>query len=245
MNGIRTINGQYPDDNRDFIVNAGANINITSVTNGIRIDTTGGVSYYEPADGYVTIDNNTLEIGVNAGVQNGLATQNDLDTVTNTVTDIIDGTTQVGDAAHATTADSVISSIGNCIATLSSAYAADNTGSQIVKLDQIDNITDYSISSNKITIKNAGNYLFIANLRLTRTAATTGNYGRMRIVLNNTDICSDDENIRADITLQGIVSSYVTANSEVNLEMYWADSATLTVNAYAPATFLQIIKLPW
>lgn len=38
MKGIRTINGQYPDDNRDFDVNAGRGIQITPATGGITIE---------------------------------------------------------------------------------------------------------------------------------------------------------------------------------------------------------------
>ena len=38
MHGIRTINGQYPDDNRDFDIEAGDNIIITDVTGGIKIE---------------------------------------------------------------------------------------------------------------------------------------------------------------------------------------------------------------
>lgn len=37
MNGIRTINGQYPDDNRDFDINAGSGIVIQPATGGITI----------------------------------------------------------------------------------------------------------------------------------------------------------------------------------------------------------------
>lgn len=39
-NGIRTINGQYPDDNRDFDINAGAGILISPATGGITITNT-------------------------------------------------------------------------------------------------------------------------------------------------------------------------------------------------------------
>jgi len=106
---ILRIRGITPDGQGDFALEAGQNVNISEVPNGLKISTTGGVSYYEPADGYVTIDNDTLEIGVNAGVQDGLATQNDLETVASAVTNIIDGTTQVADAAHADSADSATS----------------------------------------------------------------------------------------------------------------------------------------
>lgn len=37
LKGIRTINGQYPDDNRDFDINAGNGIKITPATAGITI----------------------------------------------------------------------------------------------------------------------------------------------------------------------------------------------------------------
>ena len=37
MQGIRTINGQYPDDNRDFDINAGDGIEVTPATGGITI----------------------------------------------------------------------------------------------------------------------------------------------------------------------------------------------------------------
>lgn len=37
LKGIRTINGQYPDDNRDFDINAGNGIRITPATAGITI----------------------------------------------------------------------------------------------------------------------------------------------------------------------------------------------------------------
>lgn len=103
---ILRIRGITPDGQGDFALEAGQNVNISEVPNGLKISTTGGVSYYEPADGYIEIDNDTLEIGVKAGVQDGLATQNDLETVASAVTNIIDGTTQVADAAHADSADS-------------------------------------------------------------------------------------------------------------------------------------------
>lgn len=37
MQGIRTINGQYPDDNRNFDINAGDGIEVTPATGGINI----------------------------------------------------------------------------------------------------------------------------------------------------------------------------------------------------------------
>ncbi len=130
---ILRIRGISPDGQGDFALEAGTNINITEVSNGVRIDTTGGVSYYEPADAYVTIDNDTLEIGVVAGVQDGLATQNDLETVASAVTNIIDGTTEVAEAAHADTADSATSA-GSATNATNAQYlgsSSSNVGSDV------------------------------------------------------------------------------------------------------------------
>ena len=104
IGSILRINGISPDGDGDFTIEAGDNINLTETGtgNGIRIDTTGGVSYYESGDAYVNVDNNDLEITVNAGVTGGLALQDDLDTVTGAVNSILDGTTTVPKATDAT-----------------------------------------------------------------------------------------------------------------------------------------------
>lgn len=106
IGSILRINGVSPDGDGDFAIEAGDNINITETGtgNGIRIDTTGGVSYYDSGDVYVNVDNNDLEITVNAGVTGGLALQDDLDTVTGAVNSILDGTTVVPEATDATNA---------------------------------------------------------------------------------------------------------------------------------------------
>lgn len=106
IGSILRINGVSPDGDGDFAIEAGDNINITETGtgNGLRIDTTGGVSYYESGDAYVNVDNNDLEITVNAGVTGGLALQDDLDTVTGAVSNILDGTTTVPKATDATNA---------------------------------------------------------------------------------------------------------------------------------------------
>ena len=106
IGSILRINGVSPDGDGDFAIEAGDNINITETGtgNGIRIDTTGGVSYYDSGDAYVNVDNNDLEITVNAGVTGGLALQDDLDTVTGAVNSILDGTTTVPKATDATNA---------------------------------------------------------------------------------------------------------------------------------------------
>lgn len=106
IGSILRINGVSPDGDGDFTIEAGSNIAIseTGTGNGLRIDTTGGVSYYDSGDAYVNVDNNDLEITVNAGVTGGLALQDDLDTVTGAVSNILDGTTTVPKATDATNA---------------------------------------------------------------------------------------------------------------------------------------------
>ena len=106
IGSILRINGISPDGDGDFTIEAGDNINLTETGtgNGIRIDTTGGVSYYSSGDTYVNVDNNDLEITVNAGFAGGLALQDDLDTVAGAVSDILDGTTTVPKATDATNA---------------------------------------------------------------------------------------------------------------------------------------------
>lgn len=125
IGSILRINGVSPDGDGDFAIEAGDNINITETGtgNGIRIDTTGGVSYYESGDAYVNVDNNDLEITVNAGVTGGLALQDDLDTVTGAVNSILDGTTVVPEATNATSADSATTATNATNAT----YLGSNT----------------------------------------------------------------------------------------------------------------------
>lgn len=92
IGSILRINGITPDGNGDFEIEAGSNIALsqTGTGNGIRIDTTGGVSYYTAGDQYIDVDNNDLEISlVTPGQSGGVALQDDLDTVINAVTSIL------------------------------------------------------------------------------------------------------------------------------------------------------------
>lgn len=50
MHGIRTINGQYPDDNRDFDINAGNGIRIEPATGGITIINDSAASSFVEGD---------------------------------------------------------------------------------------------------------------------------------------------------------------------------------------------------
>lgn len=125
IGSILKINNITPDGDGNFTIEAGSNIALseTGTGNGIRIDTTGGVSYYESGDQYVNVDNNDLEITVNAGSSGGLATHDDLTTVAQVVSDILDGTSTVPNASYATSAGSATSATNATNAT----YLGSNT----------------------------------------------------------------------------------------------------------------------
>ena len=65
MNGIRTINGQYPDDNRDFDINAGNGIRIEPATGGITIINDAATSSFIEGDNIeITPSGDDLVIGL-------------------------------------------------------------------------------------------------------------------------------------------------------------------------------------
>ena len=65
MNGIRTINGQYPDDNRDFDINAGSGITIQPATGGITIINSAQAQAFVAGDNIeITPSGNDLEISL-------------------------------------------------------------------------------------------------------------------------------------------------------------------------------------
>lgn len=113
---ILRINGISPDGDGDFSIEAGNNILLTErgTGNGIRIDTTGAVSYYSSGDSYVNVDNNDLEITLNVGT-GGLATDTDLQTVAGAVSNILDGTTTVPKASNDANGNPILArdAIGN------------------------------------------------------------------------------------------------------------------------------------
>ena len=97
---ILKIRGVTPDGAGNFELEAGQNVNISEVSNGLKISTTGGVSYYTSDDPQLDIDNDDLKISLV-----DVAKDSDLDVVAQNVANIINGTMQIGDAAHADTAD--------------------------------------------------------------------------------------------------------------------------------------------
>ena len=65
MHGIRTINGQYPDDNRDFDINAGSGIRIEPATGGITIINDSAASSFVEGDNIeITPSGDDLVIGL-------------------------------------------------------------------------------------------------------------------------------------------------------------------------------------
>ena len=113
IGSILRINGISPDGDGDFTIEAGTNISITErgTGNGLRIDTTGGVSYYTTDDPLLDIDNTNLKISTV-----DVATDTDLQLVAGAVSDILDGTSTVPnatDAVNATNAQYLGSSSAN------------------------------------------------------------------------------------------------------------------------------------
>lgn len=109
---ILKIRGVTPDGAGNFELEAGQNVSISEVSNGLRISTTGGVSYYTSDDPQLDIDNDDLKISLV-----DVAKDSDLDVVAQNVANIVNGTTQVGKAAHADTADSAKTAASSTSAT--------------------------------------------------------------------------------------------------------------------------------
>lgn len=115
---INKINDITPDGDGKFSIQAGSNIQLTEISNGLKIDTTGGVTYYTTTDPKLEIDNDALTIETV-----GVASQDDLDlaasgvtTNANAISDIIDGTTTVSkatDAVNAAYIENSTNSIGS------------------------------------------------------------------------------------------------------------------------------------
>lgn len=92
MGAIRKVNDITPDGDGKFTVEAGNNVLLTPISNGLKIDTTGGISYYSAGDNYVDVDNNDLEISLkNPGQTGGVALHDDLEVVAQSVTNLLNG----------------------------------------------------------------------------------------------------------------------------------------------------------
>lgn len=105
---ILKIRGVTPDGAGNFELEAGQNVNISEVSNGLRISTTGGISYYTSDDPQLDIDNDDLKISLV-----DVAKDSDLDAVAQSVANIINGTTQIGNATNSVNAQYLGSSTNN------------------------------------------------------------------------------------------------------------------------------------
>ena len=139
MHGIRTINGQYPDDNRDFDINAG---------NGIRI---------EPATGGITIINDSTASSFIAGDNIDITPSGDDLVIGLTSDPVINGDLQVnGDiiqngSAYETHAEKVYTTNDYIITrdgAISALSAGDYSGFQVKKYD--------GTNDGRLVIDNAG-----------------------------------------------------------------------------------------
>ena len=250
IGSILRINGVSPDGDGDFAIEAGDNINITETGtgNGLRIDTTGGVSYYDSGDAYVNVDNNDLEITVNAGVTGGLALQDDLDTVTGAVNSILDGTTVVPEATHATSADSATSATNATNATYlgsdQSNVGSDTNPIKIVNGQAVavtnalqkTKITNSYHESNTYTggvnhlignavIQPAGSTIIIMHRMFTQNI--TGITAGFRISGNNQFWVTTGNNTGGDFRMESILVSTATVDRTIQAEIFLGQNAVI------------------
>ena len=151
MQGIRTINGQYPDDNRDFDINAGSGIRVEPATGGITIINDSAASSFTEGDNIeITPSGDDLVIGLVSDPQ----ISGDLE---------VDGTTTLNDtlqvnadiiqngAAYETHAEKVYTTNDYIITrdgAVSALSAGDYSGFQVKKYD--------GTNDGRLVIDNAG-----------------------------------------------------------------------------------------
>ena len=83
---ILKIRGVTPDGAGNFELEAGQNVKISEVSNGLRISTTGGVSYYTSDDPQLDIDNDDLKISLV-----DVAKDSDVQTLATGLTNLLNG----------------------------------------------------------------------------------------------------------------------------------------------------------
>ena len=151
MQGIRTINGQYPDDNRDFDINAGSGIRIEPATGGVTIINDSAASSFVEGDNIeITPSGDDLIIGVVSDPQisgnlevNGTTTLND--------TLQVNGDIIQNGAAYETHAEKVYTTNDYIITrdgAVSALSAGDYSGFQVKKYD--------GTNDGRLVIDNAG-----------------------------------------------------------------------------------------
>lgn len=222
---ILKIRGVTPDGAGNFELEAGQNVNISEVSNGLRISTTGGVSYYTSDDPQLDIDNDDLKISLA-----DVAKDSDLDVVAQNVANIVNGTTQVGDAAHADTADSAT--------TAASATSATNSVNAQYLGSSKNNVGS---DTKPVKIVN-GQAVEVANNLLSSTIAPTGHgsgkysmtIGKLGIVWGSTKI-NDSSSLVIRLPITFVSSDYIVlqgqfgkAGGDVYVNGWWFDTFTNT-----------------
>lgn len=240
IGSIVRINDISPDGDGDFTIEAGENIRITEqgTGNGIRIDTTGGVSYYSAAeDSGITVDNTNLKIGTD-----GLAKQSDLTTVANAalqnredIDDILDGTKS---AARATSADSAATATdavnAQYLGSSSANVGSDTKPVKIVNGQAVEvsrdmaDFTPYQVSIFSTTIGNIQEVT--GRLCYIRTGHKKGILsGCLKIASNSdpgfevTSISKISQLIGVDFNIEsGFTGSWMTNNTRIDFHGYCA-----------------------
>ena len=105
-----------------------------------------------------------------------------------------------------------------------------------------------TVSNGFITIKEAGTYLINARIRLIVSApiALPGSYTQFRIYLNGTGeaIISDDHRVTTEESVSLTFVQRLEVNDTLSIYTYWNNtSVTLSTNAFAPSTFVQLQRL--
>lgn len=213
---ILKIRGVTPDGAGNFELEAGQNVNISEVSNGLRISTTGGVSYYTSDDPQLDIDNDDLKISLV-----DVAKDSDLDVVAQNVANIVNGTTQVKDAAHADTADSATNSVN-------AQYLGSSTN-------------NVGSDTKPVKIVN-GQAVEVANTLLSSTIAPrshgSGKYsmtiGKLGIVWGCTKI-NDSSSLAVSLPITFVSTDYVVLQGQfgkIGMDQYvngwWFDTFTTT-----------------
>lgn len=234
IGSIVRINDISPDGDGDFTIEAGENIRITEqgTGNGIRIDTTGGVSYYSAAeDSGITVDNTNLKIGTN-----GLAKQSDLETVADAalqnsedIADILDGTKS---ATRATNADSAVNA--QYLGSSSANIGSDTRPVKIVNGQAVEvsrdmaDFTPYQVSIFSTSIGNTQQVT--GRLCYIRTGHKKGVLsGCLKIASNSdrgvevTSISKISQLIGIDFNIEsGFTGSWMTNNTRIDFHGYGA-----------------------
>ena len=208
---INKVNEITPDGDGKFTVEAGDNILLTEISNGMRISTTGGISYYSAGDTYIDIDNNDLEISlVNPGQSGGVALHDDLDTVATALSDLLNGGTVGSDTKPVKIVSGVATPVTDDL-------IADKVTTSVIDISSLPNYVGGSII--KATI---GSHLIIYSFQDVIFSAATG-----AVVIDTlpSNVLNSPRAILGTLSgVQGI--AYAFYSTSVNMNITGIDYAT-------------------